>query len=283
MKGRRGHRAAGLLRLVRIGNVATIAGGAALGGLLALHGDAAGGVAVGPLALAALSAALVGAGGNAFNDLADLPIDRVNRPRRPLPSGRVAPGTARVLWLLLTAAGVALGAALSLRHGLLAVGAALVLFAYSRWLKRRPLAGNVAIALLIALALVYGGWAVGNGAALWVGAAFAFLTTLAREMVKCVEDVAGDAAGGARTVAVAWGVEKALWIARALVGLTLVLLPVPYMGFGFAPLYLLAATAAGGALLAALVHLHATPRAARKGAAALKASMLLGMAALALG
>ena len=43
----------------------------------------------GTLLMAALAAALVAAGGNAVNDAYDEDIDQINRPHRPLPSGRL--------------------------------------------------------------------------------------------------------------------------------------------------------------------------------------------------
>ena len=80
--------------------------------------------------------------------------------------------------------------------------AAVLLFVYSRFWKRALLVGNLVVAALIAAVLLYGGWAVGAPEAAGVGAFFAFLTTLAREIVKDVEDVPGDAAADARTLAV---------------------------------------------------------------------------------
>ncbi|MEU4644093.1 SCO3242 family prenyltransferase [Micromonospora sp. NPDC023814] len=83
---------------------------------LSVPGDVvAGAAAAGALdrrtpALAAASVLLYWAG-MAANDWADRRLDAVERPERPIPSGRVAPGTALGLAAGLTAAGVALAAA----------------------------------------------------------------------------------------------------------------------------------------------------------------------------
>ncbi|MFI7647645.1 SCO3242 family prenyltransferase [Micromonospora sp. NPDC049460] len=80
---------------------------------LSVPGDViAGAAAAGALdrrtpALAAASVLLYWAG-MAANDWADRRLDAVERPERPIPSGRVAPGTALGLAAGLTAAGVAL-------------------------------------------------------------------------------------------------------------------------------------------------------------------------------
>ncbi|RIQ12958.1 UbiA family prenyltransferase, partial [Jiangella rhizosphaerae] len=61
--------------------------------------------AVTPLASACLYWA-----GMALNDYADRDLDRLERPERPIPSGRVKPGEALALAAGLTAAGVGLAA-----------------------------------------------------------------------------------------------------------------------------------------------------------------------------
>src|SRR5512134_3558310 len=57
----------------------------------------AGDVRVEGLALVALLAALVTGAGNILNDCFDLRVDRINKPRRPLPSGRIT-RRAAVVW-----------------------------------------------------------------------------------------------------------------------------------------------------------------------------------------
>ncbi len=273
-----------MLRLVRLLNVVMVAMGAALGALLVAGAAAFEGGALVRTLLAAVAAALLAAGGNAFNDAADVEIDRINRPGRPVPSGRVSVAGAQRLWAGLTAAGVALAFVLSAAHGLVAVGAAGLLVLYSLRLKRAPLAGNVAVAALIGTVLVFGGLVVGPPLAAFVGAAFAFLTTLAREVAKDVEDERGDAALHARTLPLVWGRTRSVRLAQGVVVLAVAGLPFPYFSFGFAPLYLLVALGAGAALLAAFVALQAaTPDGAGHASRALKWAMLAGMAALAVG
>lgn len=269
--------------LVRPGNAALAVAGVVLGGYLAAGGQAFAGASAGRLALAALSATLVGAGANALNDRLDVATDRINRPERPIPSGRVREGEATALWAGLSALAVALGAAVSPWHGAVAAGSVAVLAAYSRWLKGTPLVGNVVVALVVAFALVYGGAAVGGGGLVWLGAAFALAVNLARELVKDVEDVAGDRAANLATAPVRWGVRPVAGLAAALVVLVLAVLPLPVLTGTVPSAFLLGALGAAGALaasLGALLPLSAPD--ARRASRWLKASMLLGMAALAL-
>lgn len=259
--------------------------GVALGGVLGAGPAAFAGSSLGPLVLAMGSAALIGAGANAINDVFDLEIDRVNRPDRPLPSGEVPVGTARGIWGLFSLVGVSLGALVSAVHLGIALGAVLMLYGYSAWLKRVPLAGNLAVALILGIAILYGGLAVASaGWALWLGAGFAFASTLAREVTKDIEDMAGDAAEGARTLPLVAGPRFAVGIVLAVVGLTLAGMPLglPALGADFLALGLPAA----GLLLAAawaLVSAHETSRAAQAGRASrlFKGAMVAGVLALA--
>ena len=198
------------------------------------------------LLLAALSAALINGAGNAFNDLLDIDIDRINRPLRPLPAGRLTPSAAGMQSLLLALAGCALAFWLSPSHGLIALAVAALLAFYSISLKNSLLWGNVLVALAGAIAFPYGALAAGDIGRSWIPALFAFLFHLGREIVKDIEDVAGDQIRGERTLPLCWGRTQAALLA-SLVYLLLV-------GFTWMPFF----TGLYGALYAlALLPVHA--------------------------
>ena len=171
--------------------------------------DRSSGPAWSALLLAALSAALINGAGNAFNDLMDIDIDRINRPLRPLPAGRLSPNAARRQSLLLALAGGALAFWLSPWHGLIALAVAALLAFYSISLKNSLLWGNVLVAFVGAIAFPYGALAAGGLGRSWIPALFAFLFHLGREIVKDIEDVAGDQIRGERTLPLAWGRAQA--------------------------------------------------------------------------
>jgi geranylgeranylglycerol-phosphate geranylgeranyltransferase len=222
--------------------------GVALGGLLAAGPSAFVGDEGIALALAVLSAACIGAGANAINDVFDLGIDRVNRPSRPLPSGAVTVGAARSMWAVSSALGIGLSAFLSAVHFGIALCSVLLLYGYSAWLKKTPLAGNLAVALVLGLALVYGGLAVSSaqGAVLLLGAGLAAGTTLAREVAKDIEDAAGDATEGARTLPLVVGPTAAVGVAVGVAAATLAAFPLALPAGLGADFFLLALPATGG-------------------------------------
>lgn len=280
-------RLVGVVRLVRPLNVVMFFAGVALGGLLAAGPAAFVGGTGATLVLAMVSAACIGAGANAINDVFDVDIDRVNRPDRPLPSGAVTVGAARSVWAATSAVGVGLGAFLSAWHLGIALFSVALLYGYSALLKRMPLAGNVAVALVLGLAILYGGlvaappgWGV-----LLLGAGFAAGTTLAREVAKDIEDAVGDATEGARTLPLVAGPGAAVAVAVVAMGMTLAAFPLA-IPVGLGPDFFLFALPAAGLLLAAAWALlgasdDALERHAGRASLLLKTSMITGILALA--
>lgn len=274
----------GIARLARPLNVALFAAGVVVGGLLGAGSDAFAAPTGALLTQAALSAALIGAGANALNDAFDVSMDRLNRPRRPIPSGQVDVRTGWILWGGATLGGVALGAAVSPAHAGMAAAAAAGLYVYNTRLKRTVLAGNLVVAGVVALSLLYGGAAVGAVLPALVGAAFAGLTTLAREIIKDIEDARGDAAAGARTLPVVHGPAVAARLAAAVIAVTVALTPFPFLLPRYSGLFLLGLLVTDGLLLRVLWTLHPATGATDAGRASsvLKAAMMAGLVALAL-
>jgi len=238
-----------------------------------------------PVLLAALTAALVAGAGNVFNDIMDVDIDRVNRPARPLPAGRLSSRAARFEALLLALVGGGLAWGLSPAHGLLAGAVVAGLFLYSIYLKNSVLWGNVAIGLIAAAAFPYGALAAGALGRSWIPAGFAFLFHLGREIVKDIEDVEGDRARGIQTLPLRWGRSRAAWLASTIYLFLMIFTLVPWIAGLYGRAYLVLV------LLVDLLALYALLRLRRLRAELaddalgrlLKAGMLLGLLAVAAG
>jgi len=103
--------------------------------------------------------------GMALNDYADRRLDAVERPERPVPSGRVRPAEALAVATGLTGAGVALAAAGGGRPALrVALPLAAAVWAYDLALKRSPL-GPVAMAACRGLDVLLGAAGAAGAAA----------------------------------------------------------------------------------------------------------------------
>jgi geranylgeranylglycerol-phosphate geranylgeranyltransferase len=268
-----------VLRLVRAPNLVLAALGVLAGGWIAL------GAVATPheLGFAALAAVGFGAAGNALNDLWDRAADRVNHPggERPLAAGRVAPETAHSCvvggtLLGLTAAGLVSGSAVVV--GAIALG---VMFVYSPVLKCRGLPGNVAVALVAGLPLPFGALAVGRPAAGLVPWTLAAWMHLVREIVKDLDDQAGDQALGRHTLPLVLGPRRTAQVAAALAaGFVPVSLALPARAH-YGTAYFLIAMVAQLAMLAVASRLLTgrTPGNSRL----LKGAMLVGIVALVAG
>lgn len=257
---------------------------AVVSGLVALLAFLIAGGAPGPvMASLFLAAVLVTGAGNAINDYYDAAIDAVNRPERPIPSGRVSVrGAARyaaVLFLAGCLAAVPAGPA----PALIAAGNAILLWLYAARLKRVALVGHLAVAYLAASIFVFGGAAAGFAGLERVLplALITLLGTVARELVKAAEDVEGDREGGARTFPVRFGVRPTVRLALAFALAAIAASVLPYAAWGLPYLALVAPAdllILGGALRAVRCTTGDCVRDARA-ATLLKAGMFLALAA----
>lgn len=273
----------GVLRLLRPGNLLILALTVGLGALLSAGPLAFSGSAGGRVLLAAASAALVAGAGNALNDARDVHTDRVNRPARPIPSGVVTTRTAWFIWFAGAVLGLLAALVLSLPHALVAAGCLLLLYAYNAHLKKIAVVGNVAVSLLGASAVLFGALDFTLHPRVWAGAAFAFAATLARELVKDVQDLEGDRRAQARTAAVAWGAGPTALSAAMLLVLTVLATPVPFLYMNYGGIYLLGVLVTDAVLLrAAWVLLERGDFFAARASRMIKWGMVTGILSLAL-
>jgi 4-hydroxybenzoate polyprenyltransferase len=190
------------------------------------------------LGLAALSAALIAAGGNVFNDYCDRELDKIQKSHRPIPAGKISELAALIWSGLLSITGLLIAFFITGAAILIASWALVLLLFYSWKLKAKPLIGNVSVAFIAALAFVYGGVAVRSiGPAIWAGT-MALLFHLAREIIKDVEDRAGDAEAGACTFVVRFGLKAGRFAASFVCLLLICVLPLPHLMGSFRLPYL---------------------------------------------
>ncbi len=276
-------RIADWLGIIRIGNVIVI-GLSGIAGYIVGSQGLAFDVDVRVLVLVALVPSLIGAGGNIVNDYFDRFIDAVNKPWRPIPSGRIRAETALKVSLALMVAGVFLSIALNLYCVLTAILASVLLFEYSRWLKKTGLPGNLVIAFLSFLSIFFGGLASPNPMASLLPGLYAFLIILGRELLKGIEDLEGDRRYGVRTLAVIAGPRAALLAGTLLLVLVIAISPLPYMLYNYNIYYLVTAVLGVDAPIIASIILVASNYAnAWKATRILKIPLLMGLLAFLLG
>jgi 4-hydroxybenzoate polyprenyltransferase len=199
-----------VLRLIRAPNLLIAAAGVFAGGWIALQAIAV----PKELLFASLSGMALGAVGNTWNDIRDVAADRVNRPAtRPLVAGTVSRGTADLVLFVGTLLGLVFAGLVGGLQVLAVLAVLAVMFAYSPVLKPRPGLGNLAVAIVAGSPPFYGALALGDpqaGLVPWVLAAWLHFV---REIVKDLEDEAGDRAIQRRTLPIAVGRRPAAVLA----------------------------------------------------------------------
>ena len=183
------------------------------------------------LLLVSTAALLLLSAGNAINDYCDYNIDRINRPQRPLPSGRIQRRHALIFAIVLIVLGIWLGTCINRNATGIAILVSVALVSYAFWLKRTVFIGNLVVSGLTGVTFMSGGVAIDSVQGTLVPAIFAFLFTAAREIIKDLEDTEGDMKNSVTTLAI---LNRRLAVGTALGFMTLVVLfsPIPYL-FGW--------------------------------------------------
>lgn len=174
---------------------------------------------------------LVSGAGNTINDYFDIKIDSINRPERPIPSGRVKLKEALYFSFLLFALGTALAFSINPVCGSIALFNSLLLIFYAKILKGTPLFGNLSIGYLTGSTFLFGASVFGFEGlrTLFVLFVLSALAITAREIVKDIEDMEGDKMEGADTLPLRIGAKKASYLAVLIGFLAVFLSPLPYL------------------------------------------------------
>jgi geranylgeranylglycerol-phosphate geranylgeranyltransferase len=214
-----------------------------IGGIIALGGAEGDMLLLLPVFIAVF---LITGAGNAVNDYFDASIDAVNRPERPIPSGRIERRSVLTAATLLFAAGAVISFFIGLIPFIIAAYNSLLLFFYAFSLKRKVFVGNLSVSYLTGSTFLFGGSAFGQEGIRLTLVLFllSMLATLAREIVKAIEDMKGDMKEGAATLPIRIGERPSAYLASAFGILGIMLSPVPFVMGMFNEYYLMVVGAA---------------------------------------
>jgi geranylgeranylglycerol-phosphate geranylgeranyltransferase len=151
--------------------------------------------------------------GNAINDYVDHKIDAINKPERPIPSGRISLRAAAIYSISLFTISTIMALVIGIIPGIIVVLSAILMFLYAYRLKKSCLIGNMSIAFLTGLCFVFAGVVLQTVFLSVILGFYAFLMTMAREIVKDMEDVEGDSAEGASTFPIRYGMRASSTLA----------------------------------------------------------------------
>jgi 4-hydroxybenzoate polyprenyltransferase len=199
--------------------------------------------------LVVLSTVLIAAAGYIINDYFDVKTDTINHPDTVVVDRLIDRRLAIILHITLTALGIMMGIYAAWMTGYLRLAffhfaAAILLWFYSTDFKKKLVIGNVVVALLTASVTFmpfiyemgvmqkvtpdffysYRHAVLSSLKYAWIFSVFAFITTLAREIIKDMEDYKGDKATGGHTLPIVWGFSAGRITAFFLLLITAILL-----------------------------------------------------------
>ncbi len=190
-----------------------------------------------PIILAMLCVFFAMSAGNVINDYFDYKIDLINKPQRPIPSGRISlKGAKNYAYILFILAAI-VGFIISYLVGTwipcaIVIFSDIVLYLYAYKLKSTPLIGNLTVGFMTGLCFIFAGYTFNNPLIIYESyllAFFALIMTTAREITKDIEDMKGDEAEGAKTFPILYGSKIAAIIAIILIIIDCALCPLLYI------------------------------------------------------
>ncbi len=189
-----------------------------------------------------LSSSLVIAGGYIINNFYDSEKDLINKPRKSMLDRLVSQRTKLSAYFILNFLAVFFASYVSFRAVFFFAAYIFGIWFYSHKLKKVPFLGNfisatLAIAPFFAVFVYYKNFET----VIFVHAMFLFLLILAREMIKDMENIAGDMAQNYKTIPVLYGSRFSKACITILIVLTLIpsLLLINYFDVGYMYLYFL--------------------------------------------
>jgi geranylgeranylglycerol-phosphate geranylgeranyltransferase len=157
---------------------------------------------------AAIASLTVLAFAQVFNDICDRELDRIGKPRRPLPSGKISVTSARLLAIFLAATSIVISARAGRLTVALTIACLMLGAAYSLVLKNTVIVGNVVVALVSSATLIFAVETTGGLLAKTLAAqAMVFIYILGNEFFKTGLDVKTDGQAELKTIATTRGLR----------------------------------------------------------------------------
>lgn len=185
--------------------------------------------------LLVLATVSIAAAGNIINDIYDIEIDRINKPKKVIIGKTFTERAALRLFIILNVIGVGIGFYLSNlidRPGFAALFIVIsaMLYLYASYLKGILLVGNLIVSGLVAMSLLIvaifdllPSITPHNQMAQSVVfkivldyAVFAFVINFIREIVKDLQDINGDKKGGIKTLPIVLGRKRSIGVVSIL-------------------------------------------------------------------
>jgi geranylgeranylglycerol-phosphate geranylgeranyltransferase len=160
-------------------------------------------------------------------DYYDRTLDAIQKPHRPIPSGRMSPREALCVGALYAILGLGLTFLLPPINLFLVFLAGLLVFSYAKFTKARGLLGNFNRGAMTVITYLFGIFSLSSytsiPVSLWMLSFVFFFHDTNSNIIGAIRDVQGDKTGGYTTTPVRYGIRSTLRISVILTFLYLVL------------------------------------------------------------
>ena len=176
-----------------------------------------------------------------LNDYFDVETDKINAPKRPIPSMLVSASEALVFSLLLLIIGLFLSYSINLTVLLISIVLTMVGFLYNSYFKRSGFLGNLMVSFSVGMTFIYGGATVGlpfNKIVVFF-AIIAALIDLGEEIAADSMDIKGDLLINSNSIAIQYGESVALKISGFIFFFVVLLSFIPFIINLFSIVYLI--------------------------------------------
>jgi geranylgeranylglycerol-phosphate geranylgeranyltransferase len=156
-----------------------------------------------------------------LSDYLDRNLDSIQKPHRPIPSGRIKPKETIIIGAIFALVGFFLTFFLTLYNVILVFVVAVLVFFYTSVSKLHGFSGNVNRGLVTMAAYFFGIFATGVSLSslpiyVWVLSIVFLVHDTNSNLVGAIRDIEGDKKGGYRTIPVKYGVKISIYISLLL-------------------------------------------------------------------
>ncbi len=147
-----------------------------------------------------------------LSDFLDRKLDAIEKPHRPIPSGRIKPKEALIMGGLLATIGTILSFYLSINNFLLVFIVGFLVLGYSKFSKSKGIIGNINRGLVTVMAYFFGVVSIDKNLLIvpvyiWLLSIVFLFHDTNSNLVGAIRDIKGDKKGNYQTIPVKYGIK----------------------------------------------------------------------------
>ncbi len=156
-----------------------------------------------------------------LSDFLDKKLDSIQKPQRPIPSGRIKPYEALAIGAIFAISGFFLSFLLTYKNIILVFVVAGLVFSYTKLSKSRGLMGNINRGIVTVAAYLFGVFSIDKSIGsipiyIWLLSLVFLFHDTNSNLVGAIRDMEGDKKGGYITIPVKYGIKISVFISLIL-------------------------------------------------------------------